>query len=430
MPLSLYFDEDKRRIYEVPDSSSFITDGSGYRIYTPIDIPSAETKVVINTTFLWSRFVDFHNSEKWTTLAFSKTGGAFRYNDENGLPIYAAFDLRLINLWQFVPANYDHNFLINGNALEELTLEEFFDTTRITANVSPRINSADSLQTVVIETNALSNSLDYGGVLHYDETNIGPGRGTGIEHPIGTGANPVNNIEDGIIIATNEYLREVHTYSDVQLDRDVEGWRIRGFMPNITLFTNGFKVHNSRITDIRLSGDFNDSYIEARRTPIDQALNVYGEINNSFHVGTIKISANQNLNMADCESGIPGFESPVIDMNEGANTSFSSRAFSGGQTIINCDTPDSKATLQFIGGGKPHLEPSNTDGLLSARGSGTMDDRSAGTTVDLTAWQEVGVGGPGTWTEDEKQRSLAYSKKASDQAEQGLYYSKDTNSKL
>lgn len=148
---TLFFDEDKRRIYEVPEASTFIVDGSGYRIYTPIDIPSAETNVVITTEYFWSRYVDFHDTSKWTTLVFEKSGGAFRGLDSEGAEEYAFFDIRLINEWLIVPANYPHDFTIKGNLFKELGLNQDFDTTRITVlGVSPRIRLSDSGSTTVV----------------------------------------------------------------------------------------------------------------------------------------------------------------------------------------------------------------------------------------------------------------------------------------
>ena len=101
MPVTLFFDGDKRRIYEVPEASHFTVDGDGYRVYVPDDIPSSEIKSIVNTTELWSKFVDFHFANEWTTNAFIKKGGAFREVDENGFDVYAAFDIRLINLIHF-----------------------------------------------------------------------------------------------------------------------------------------------------------------------------------------------------------------------------------------------------------------------------------------------------------------------------------------
>ena len=147
--VSLFFDGDLRRIYEVPEASTFVVDGSGYRIYTPIDVGTADTDVQITSTELWSRWVDYHNTSKWARLAFNKTGGAFRDLDNLGNEVYATFDIRLINDWQIVPANYPHKFTIAGNLFENLPAGTDFDVDRITVQgVSPRIERADSLQIV------------------------------------------------------------------------------------------------------------------------------------------------------------------------------------------------------------------------------------------------------------------------------------------
>lgn len=148
-PLGLYFDGDLRRVYEVPENSSFVVDGGGFRTYTPDDIPSASTNTVMTATYMWSRYVDWHSQNLWSTKTYRKDGGNFRFNDALGNPVYAGFDIRLINGWELVPANYPHNWLILGNLFGDETTGRDFDTERLTAQgVSPRIQFADSLQTL------------------------------------------------------------------------------------------------------------------------------------------------------------------------------------------------------------------------------------------------------------------------------------------
>lgn len=148
-PLGLYFDGDLRRIYEVPENSSFVVDGEGYRVYTPDDTPSASVNVVMTTTYLWSRYVDWHSLNLWSTKVYRKDGGNFRFTDELGNPVFAGFDIRLINGWELVPANYPHTWLIFGNLFGDEATERDFDTERLTSQgVSPRIRFADSLQSI------------------------------------------------------------------------------------------------------------------------------------------------------------------------------------------------------------------------------------------------------------------------------------------
>lgn len=142
----LHFDGDLRRIYEVPTGSTYTIDASGYRVYT------GGTFAPVTTVALWSHWVDWHDQNKWSTLALEKSGGAFRYTLD-GKDIYATFDLRLINGWQLVPANFAHQWLIVGNLFDDADLGSTFDTDRITEpGVIPSVQFADSMQTVAINS--------------------------------------------------------------------------------------------------------------------------------------------------------------------------------------------------------------------------------------------------------------------------------------
>lgn len=142
--MDLYFDGDLRRVYEVPAQSTFTTDGQGYRAYVPIYAGDVATE--ITTTELWSAWVDWHSLNLWSTLALDKSGGDARFEDDGGT-VYATFDLRLMNGWQIVPADYPHRMVVQGNLFPDANLGEEFDTSRTTSHgVSPRIYFADSLQ--------------------------------------------------------------------------------------------------------------------------------------------------------------------------------------------------------------------------------------------------------------------------------------------
>lgn len=271
---------------------------------------------------------------------------------------------------------------LTGGNLSGLEDDKETVTTIVTHN-NPYVNiNKTSSVSATISESTISNNLDYGGVLHYDENSIFSGQ----DHPIGTSAQPVNNIADGIIIAAKYGLSEVHTSSNLTLDRDVLNLTIVGKVPKRVFNSNGFKADYCKFSDILLVGDFNDSLIVADNCGMQIVLNIYGALNNCYYFGRILIAANQNLNTDNCQSGIPGLDSPEIDMNPGVDTTLSSRMYSGGLTIANCDTPGCIATLSFADGGKPHLEPSCTAGLLSVRGIGFLDDRSNGTVVEKSAW--------------------------------------------
>lgn len=270
---------------------------------------------------------------------------------------------------------------LSGGNLSGLEANGTTVTTQVTHN-NPfvNINKTSSVSATISESQ-ISDRLDYDGILHYDENNV---NGVGQSHPVGTSANPVNNISDGGVIAQLYSLHDVTTYSDVNLDRDSSRFNVSSKFNDTVFYPHGFKMTNCTIDHMIIDGDFNDSAIHLHNCEITNALNIHGKLKDSSISGRVSISANQSLDIIDCESGVAGQGSPIFDMQLNEDTMLSVRNFSGGGTLENCDTPSCTATLEFAQG-KPHLEPSCTDGYVSVRGTATLDDRSNGTIVDITS---------------------------------------------
>lgn len=268
---------------------------------------------------------------------------------------------------------------ITDNADIDATL--FDNSTR----TQPLIINYEPPSAEVIVVDEIQDSLDYGGVLHFDMNNVD---GVGQVHPVGTSANPVNNVPDGLVIAAKYFLHKVLTFSNITMTQGVSGFTVIGATPDLIFNPGGFQMSLSNFINLEIDGDFNNSHIHVKDCVITEALNVSGQIVGGFHVGRILIMANGDLKLKNVASGIPGLGSPLLDMNQGQDTSFSGRSISGGLTVEYCDTPNCIATMGFSDGGKPHLEPSNTAGMLSIRGSGELDDRSNGTTIEKKSWIE------------------------------------------
>lgn len=160
---TIHIDGDKKRIYEVPNLSSFVVDGNGFRIYTP-DSLIGRVNEFVNLSFqvdIWSRFQDWHQLNEWSTIGIGRTGGASR-GIINAVEVFASNDYQILTSadWAFVPADYPHVLEIFGNVLADQANTTIFDTTRITAiGVSQNIRMADSLQVAVI---ASGSGLDSG----------------------------------------------------------------------------------------------------------------------------------------------------------------------------------------------------------------------------------------------------------------------------
>jgi len=137
-----YFDGDKKRIYEVPPSSSFVIDGGGYRIYNGGLSPS-----ILNVDVkkdLWSRWVDWHQFHDWALPAFSASGGNLRPTGE-----FAPADFSLLTSvgWRIVLANYIHETIFYGNLFAEGS-DSLFDFSRLsTTGVVPRLQGSANLLT-------------------------------------------------------------------------------------------------------------------------------------------------------------------------------------------------------------------------------------------------------------------------------------------
>jgi len=134
-----FFDGDKRKIYEVPPDSSFVLDGSGYRIYTPDDIPGAAKLLYTDIQKdLWSRWVDWNDTAKWSWLAFGRSGGASRGFDQYGQEKFQSVDFNLLASfgWRLVLSNYPHETRFIGNLYSD-SAAELFDYDRITSIPPP-----------------------------------------------------------------------------------------------------------------------------------------------------------------------------------------------------------------------------------------------------------------------------------------------------
>lgn len=140
-----FFDGDKRRIYEVPPNSTFTVDGSGYRIYEPINVLTAPSVVDVDVKKdLWSRWVDWYSSALWSIEAFSRSGGTLRPTGE-----YAPADFQLMTSqgWKLVLANYPHETIFYGNLFPEGT-DSLFDNDRLTeVGIVPRLQGSANLLT-------------------------------------------------------------------------------------------------------------------------------------------------------------------------------------------------------------------------------------------------------------------------------------------
>ncbi|MEM6432960.1 MAG: hypothetical protein AAF773_03745 [Cyanobacteria bacterium P01_D01_bin.115] len=156
----LLFDGNKRRIYEVPGDTlgtdfTYTTDAQGFRIYVPIG--QGPTQITFDAQRdIWSRFQEYFDQNKWTTIALTRSGGASRGFDDQGNEIFQTNDFTLDtpNGWRLVLANYDHETIFRGNLFSGSSSISLLDYSRITAIPPPRsrVSGFDALITYAIAT--------------------------------------------------------------------------------------------------------------------------------------------------------------------------------------------------------------------------------------------------------------------------------------
>jgi hypothetical protein len=245
---------------------------------------------------------------------------------------------------------------------------------------------------------------------------------TGVLYPIGTPAFRVNNLKDAILIAEREGLRIIDTIGFVIASggtTDIAGFKLVGGSgsTNVVLLS-GTSTVESDFEKLIVAGTFNglprvvDCILGA--TGLGGVTGVEGRIKDSIinHVdGIIQKSGGVGTLLDNCSFVTPDDQQVTFNAN---GEGFGFRDVTGNVIITNATKVED---LQVhIKGAIVEIDPSCTAGQLTFTGSGTLIDNSNGTIVINNL--NTGGGGSSPWTIIEKDEVLAYSKKASDNAEQ------------
>jgi len=378
---SLFFDGDKKVIYEVPDASSYTVDGDGYRIYTPDDIPSATLNNVITTYDIWSRWVDFHAVNKWALLALDISGGAYRYTDQSG-DVYALIDIRLLHDWLLVPADYPHNWLVIGNLYPNEATGFDFDSTRLTAfGVSPRIQFADRGEKSVIagggtftaDDRALLTSAEhnarYNGTVYFDPVLLTGGDGTRND--------PFGDEDDAIDFAENNNIDEIKLFNDWTPNRQIKNFQVSGVgAKQPTIDFNSQNVDGTRFYQVNLEGDYS-----GRITAQECMLLGFFALNGSFEKCGIDADLfgvdGAKFLLKNCSSLRAGFGVRVtLDMLAIGTCEGIVHGYEGGLTVSNCNQPTDALSVGMLPASVT-LDDTNIDGDVAIRGLGNLIDESS-----------------------------------------------------
>ena len=388
-----FFDGDKRCIYEAPtEGFEFSIDGNGYRIYTPIDEPSAPKDLIYTTYELWSRSVDYHLANLWNTLIFSIAGGAYRYTDQYSEEKFSLIDLRFLNDWAYVPANYPHNTYLRGNLFPNEASNIDFDVSRITIQgVSPRIFFSDAGERSVEDPDAqriANENLVYSSFLGAVWVDIINGYDTvGSEtEPNGNRERPLKNLQLATQVANERGFDSIQFIGNAVFDigDNVSNFRLIGQSELKSLFiiqpgadTNGCIIENARI-----------------QGTLDGATTVLGCTIDGIHyfngtmkycgvtANTVYLAGSTQADIIKCYSLVAGYGTPTFDLG-GTGQSLLVRAWEGGLKLVNKTGADG-CSIDF-GSGQLKIDSTCTNGEIFARGVYLLtDDGTENCVVDTS----------------------------------------------
>jgi hypothetical protein len=275
------------------------------------------------------------------------------------------------------------------------------------ATFGTQINLAASSSATLSEQEALQYS-SYGGVVSVDTTSST----TGTNYPAGNKEYPVNNLVDALAICTDKGFDTLYIIGDITLGagHDVSGKVIRGQNSVLSTITVEAAANTLRTTfkDCTMTGVLDgDSLFQ--HCVVGDLTYVEGFIFQCTLGGTITLAGTEMTNIVDCNSGIAGTSTPVVDMG-GSGRDLGVRNYSGGIKIINMDG-DQNISLDFSSG-SAIIDSTVTNGTVDIRGVVTVTDNSGPgctvitdgalnrQTITATQWDTVWVdtvdGQPGT----------------------------------
>ena len=280
----------------------------------------------------------------------------------------------LENKWRFRPAEHSHRIELVGNCF---TREPGGDVSVDTIG--------DYRVTVALKVSNLVDAsvarLDLDQLLQavYINTISGVPGTTG---SIGTPTNPVSNITDAFIIATEKNLSSYNITGPCALDQDYTNWTFNGagaHVDNTTLFNfAGYDVNRCLFHDMNLTGSMTGK-IEAHECGLSVLAGLDGFFITCGFFDSFLIDDDALIAFHDCFSVVAGTGHPVCTV--GSNVALQFRGYSGG---IGIRALTAGCTVSAdLAPGRVKVYDDCTGGLILVRGSGDLIDESGGlVTID------------------------------------------------
>jgi hypothetical protein len=224
----------------------------------------------------------------------------------------------------------------------------------------------------VVDT-GIAQTLDYNGTVNINSLLGLPGE----DYPIGTLAQPVNNIHDAKIIAQKYGINRLKIFGELLVNEDLEGYLVIGGNLTDVVTFNNISLDKTTFNQCLLQGTYSGAIAADNCILNDGLTGMDGYFQYCGFLGKMYFSTGVTSVFNDCHSQVPGMNSPEMFLNDYVKLSL--RKYSGGLAIYNSKI-GVEATLEFIVG-NCRLLTGNTDGTLVIRGLATLTDETQGTEV-------------------------------------------------
>lgn len=239
----------------------------------------------------------------------------------------------------------------------------------VSNNSTVSLNNSDA----AVVDRGISETLDYNGIIHLNSI-IGV---AGSDYPVGTLAQPVNNISDAKKIAIQYGIQRIHIRGPVVIDEDLEEFVIYGGNLTDIVTIQNVSCDKTTFAQVLLEGSYTGE-IAGDNCILNSGLTgMNGYFQYCGFAGNLIFSPNANCVLNDCHSQVPGMNSPALYLDEGVQLSV--RKYSGGLAVYDAKN-GVEATLEFLVG-NCRLLTGNTGGTIVVRGLATLTDNTSGTNV-------------------------------------------------
>jgi hypothetical protein len=339
-------------------SNKVIFSGITKQIIVKPSISELDVKVDLYSE--WKRWVVEDNNTKFLS-AFRTFGG-----DPTITGQFAPSYFFLTNNWRVVVDSGDE--LSVGTNLYTDELDSPFLVSNSSA-VSLRNSDAATVDTGV------SQNLDYNGEVQIN-SNIGIG---GVSYPVGTLAQPVNNLSDALSIANSLGIRRFKIYGDIIFDQNINNFSVIGgnFNSSVTLMninTSGTSFEKCVLNGTYI-GDIRADDCELG----DNLSGLSGKFNNCGINGSLIFSSGVSSSFTNCYTN--SLNSSDIHLNNDVNLNM--RGYTGGVKIYDCKN-GSFLNISFVVG-QAFILTGNTGGEINLLGVASFQNQSSGTTVNTTS---------------------------------------------